>query len=78
MQEYRESTSMNSTNGAHEFTEEKLERRVRGLKDRASDCLLEIHATAALLRSATEKIHTLQALRLGHEDPDESELPSEW
>jgi len=49
---------MNSTNNAHEFTERKL----RGTwKDRASDGLLEIHATAALLRSATRRIQTLQA-----------------
>jgi len=47
-------------------------------KDGALDGLPEIHATAALLRSATGKIHTLQALRPGHEDPKESELPSKW
>ena len=47
-------------------------------KDRASDGLLEIHAIAALLKSATGRIHTLQALGPEHEDPRESELPSEW
>ena len=56
--ENTKSSSMNSTNNAHEFTERKL----RGAwKDRASDGLLEIHATAALLRSATRRIQTLQA-----------------
>jgi len=47
-------------------------------KDRALDGLLEIHTTAAPLRSATERIHKLQASGSGHEDPGESELPSEW
>ena len=42
-------------------------------KDEASDGLLEIHATAALLWSATEGIHTLQAPWPGHEDPGESD-----
>ena len=44
-------------------------------KDMASDGLLEIHTTAAPLWSATGRIHKLQALRPGHEDLGESELP---
>ena len=69
---------MNSTNSAHEFIEAKLERRTGGAwKDRASDGLLEILVTAAPLRSATGRIRT-QALGPEHEDPGESELPSEW
>ena len=47
-------------------------------KDRAADGLLEIHATATLLRSATGRIHTLQAPKPGHENPEESELLGEW
>ena len=47
-------------------------------KGRALDGLLGIHATPAPLRSATGRIHTLQAPGPGHEDPGESELPSEW
>ena len=49
-------------------------------KDRAPDGLLKIHATAALLWSATEGIHTLQAPKPGHEDPGESDgnSPGEW
>jgi len=47
-------------------------------KDRTSDGLLEIHTTAAPLRSATGRIHMLQALRSGHKYPEELELPSEW
>ena len=45
-------------------------------KDRALDGLPEIHATAAPLKSVTG-IPKLQAPRPGHEDPGESELPSE-
>jgi len=37
-----------------------------------------IHATAALLWSATGRIHNLQAPKLRLEDPRESELPNEW
>ena len=55
-------------------------------KDKALNGLPMIHATAAHLRSATRRIHTLQAPGQhtfqapgpGHEDPGESELPSEW
>ena len=47
-------------------------------KDGALDGLPEIHATVELLMSATVRIHTLQALRPGHENPEESELPNEW
>ena len=47
-------------------------------KDGALDGLLEIHATAAPLWSATGRIHKLQAPKPGHEDPEESELPDEW
>ena len=42
-------------------------------KDGAPDGLLEIHATAAPLWSATGRIHTLQAPWPGHEDPGESD-----
>ena len=45
----RRYTSMNSTKGAHEFTEGKLERRAGGRKNRASDGLPTIHDFAALL-----------------------------
>ena len=41
-------------------------------KDRASNGLLEIHATAALLRSATGRIHKLQAPRFGHQGSQNS------
>ena len=44
-------------------------------KDGVPDGLLKIHATAALLWSATGRIHMLQAPKPGHEDPEESELP---
>ena len=44
-------------------------------KDGALDGLPMIHATAAHLRSATGRIHKLQAPGPGHEDPGESELP---
>ena len=64
---------MNSTKGTHEFTKGKLERHTGGLEGGASDGLLEIHASAAPLRSATGGIHTLQAPRPGHEDPGESD-----
>ena len=47
-------------------------------KDGVLNGLLEIHATAAPLWSATGRIHTLQAPKLGHEDPEELELPDEW
>ena len=47
-------------------------------KDRTPDGLLVIHASAAPLWSATGRIHKLQSLRPEHEDPGESELPSEW
>jgi len=40
---------MNNTRGAHEFTEEKLERHTGAWKDRALDGLLRIHASAAPL-----------------------------
>ena len=42
-------------------------------KDRASDGLLRIHASAAPLWSATGGTHTLQAPWPGHEDPGESD-----
>ena len=67
---------MNSAKGAHEFTEEKLERCAGAWKDRALDGLLGIHATAAPLWSATGRIHKLQALRSEHEDSGESETPT--
>ena len=49
-----------------------------GWKDRASDGPLEIHATAALHRLATGKIHKLQGSKPRHENPGESEFPGEW
>ena len=42
------------------------------------DGLLEFHATAAPLWSATERIRKHQAPEPGHEDSEESELPGEW
>jgi len=42
-------------------------------KVRALDGLLEIHTTATPLRSATGRIHKLQALRLRHEDLGKSD-----
>jgi len=74
----RRYTSMNSTNGAHEFTKGKLERCVGAWKDSALDGLPMIHATAAPLKSTTGRIHKFQAPRPRHEDSGESELPSEW
>ena len=70
---------MNSTNSSHELTKGKLERRVGSLEGyRASDGLSVIHAITAPFRSATGRIHILQALRPRHEDLGESELPNEW
>ena len=67
---------MNSINGEAQSHNRKTLEPSRGAwKDMASDGLLEIHATAALLRPATGRIHTLQAPGPGHEDPGESELP---
>jgi len=40
---------MNSTKGTHEFTKGKLERRAGAWKNRASDGLPMIHASATLL-----------------------------
>ena len=68
---------MNSTKGAHEFTMKNSRDAQRVGKDRTLDGLLEIHTTAALLRSAIRRIHTLQAPRPGHENLGESELPDE-
>ena len=42
-------TGMNSINGAHEFTEAKLERRAGDLEGWALDSLPMIHATTAHL-----------------------------
>jgi len=69
---------MNSTKEAQSHNR-KNSRAEQGVwKDGALDGLPEIHATAALLRSATGRIHMLQALRPRHEDPEKSELLSEW
>ena len=45
-------------------------------KDEALDGVLEIHATAALLWSATGRIHTLQAPKPRHEDPGSQNSPA--
>ena len=63
---------------AQSHNKKTLEPNRGAWKDGALDGLPEIYATAALLRSATGRIHTLQALRPEYEDPEESELPSEW
>jgi len=78
MREYKEMYKYEQYKGAHEFIERKLESRAGGLEGWASNGLLEIHATVVFLRSATGRIHTLQASGSGHEDPGESELPHEW
>jgi len=49
MRETKRYTRMNSTNDAHEFIDEKLERRARAWKDRASDGLPMIYASVAHL-----------------------------
>ena len=69
---------MNSTKDGSESWQENSRAEQEAWKDEAQDGLLEIHATAAPLWSATGRIHTLQAPRPGHEDPEESELPGEW
>ena len=69
---------MNSTKDAHEFTEEKLERRAGGLEGWGSGRSVMIHASAVHFLSAFERIYMLQALRPRHEDLGESELPGEW
>ena len=69
-------TIMNSTKGAHEFREGKLERHAGGLEGRASDGQPMIHATTALLWSESGRAHKFKAPKSGHEDPGESELPN--
>ena len=48
---------MNSAKGAHDLQKEKSRDAQGAWKDRALDGLLEIHTTAAPLRSATGRIH---------------------
>ena len=74
----QECTSMNSKMEAQSHNRKTLEPNKRAWKDGALDDLPVIHTTAAHLRSATGRIHKLQAPRSGHEDSGESELPSEW
>ena len=69
---------MNSTKEAQSHSRKTLEQSRGAWKDRTSDGLPMIHTTTAHLRSAIGRIHELQAPRPGHEDPGESELPSEW
>ena len=64
---------MNSTKGAHELQKENLRDEQGGWRDRISDDLPMLHATAALLWSTTGRIYKLQTLRSEHEDPGESE-----
>ena len=59
-------------------TKGKLESWAAGLERYASDGLPMIHASVAHLWSATRRIHKLQALKSGHADLGESELPNEW
>ena len=71
---------MNSAKGGSESQQENSRAEQEAWKDRALNGLLEIHATAALLWSATEipqipSSDMLQAPGPGHEDPEESELP---
>ena len=68
-----ENTSMNGTKGG-----KTRESSRRAWKDRALDGLSMIYASATHLWLATERIHKLQTLKPGHEDPGESELPSKW
>jgi len=70
-------TSMNSTKDAHELQKENSRDEQEAWRDRASDGLLIIHATTALLWSATGRIHKLQAPESEHEDPGESETPQQ-
>jgi len=49
--------SMNITNDAHELQQENLRDAQGAWKDRASDGLLEIHASDAPLWSTTRRIH---------------------
>ena len=66
---------MNGTKDAHESQRKNSRAEQGAWKDRASDGLLMIHATAVHLWLVTGRIHKLQALEFEHEDPGESETP---
>ena len=71
---------MNSTQALTSLQEENSRGTQGAWKVRALNGLLEIHATAALFRSATGILQApssdmLQAPGPGHEDPEDSELP---
>jgi len=66
---------MNSTEDAHKLQKKNSRDEHGAWKNRASDGLLMVHATAALPWSATGRIHKLQAPGSGHKDPGESETP---
>jgi len=78
MREYKNVQVWTVQMEAQSHNRKTLEPNKGAWKDGALDDLLEIHATAALLWSSTGRIHTLQAPKPGHEDPEESELPGEW
>ena len=69
---------MNSTQALTSLQKENSRGTQGAWKDRALDDLLEIHATAALFRSATEILQApssdkFQAPGPGHENPGESD-----
>ena len=70
---------MNSTKCPHELQKENSRDEQGAWKDRVPDWS---SADQLWFRCATliskGRIHKLQSLRPGHEDPGESELPSEW
>ena len=61
---------MNCTKGTHESQKENLTAEKGVWKDRASDGLLMIHASAVHIWSTSGRVHKLQALGSGHEDPE--------
>jgi len=69
---------MNSTKGAHEFTEGKLERRAGG----PGRTGFERSAGDPRYRCTSQVCNwenpQAPAPRHGHKDPGESELPGEW
>jgi len=66
---------MNSIKDAHELQKRNLRDEQGTWGDKVSDSMPMTHATAALLWSATGRIHKLQILGYGHEDSGESETP---
>ena len=78
MQVYKEMYNYEQYKGHSQVTKENSRGEQGAWKNEAPDGLLMIHSSAALLWSATRRIHKLQAPGSGRADPGESELPNEW